>query len=82
MDTLSEKELGINVACLVGHGTIRSAVMGYEDRIPTREELSEMKRKLAESLAGGAMGLSLGLGYSPGMDAEKEELVEMGKIFP
>ncbi|NIQ05237.1 MAG: D-aminoacylase, partial [Candidatus Korarchaeota archaeon] len=81
LDALSKKDLGINVACLVGHGTIRSVVMGYADRKPTREEFSEMKQLLAESLAGGAMGLSTGLGYSPGMYADTEELVALGEIL-
>lgn len=81
LDALSEKDLGINVASLVGHGTIRSAVMGFADRTPTKEELSDMKQHLAESLAGGGMGLSTGLGYSPGMYAETEELVALGEVL-
>ena len=57
---------GANIATFVGHGNLRRAVLGYEDREPTAEELSRMQEMLRESLAHGAIGLSLGIYYVPG----------------
>lgn len=69
-----------NLAFLVGHGTLRLAVMGFEDREPTAAELEKMKALLAESMAAGAWGLSTGLIYPPGCFAETEELVELARV--
>ncbi len=66
-----------NVASLVGHGTIRLAVMGFQDRPPSRSELGEMKTLLTASMAEGAFGLSSGLGYPPGIFSRTEELIEL-----
>jgi len=76
-----EEETGkaSNMAYLVGHGTVRTAVMGYERRVPTVEELEEMKEHIAEAMEAGAVGLSSGLIYPPGMYAETQELVELAK---
>ena len=71
---------GSNVAVLVGHGTIRRAVMGMENRAPTAEELEQMKNLLREGLEAGAYGLSFGLIYPPSCYAETEELIELAKV--
>jgi N-acyl-D-amino-acid deacylase len=55
-----------NVATYVGHGTLRIATMGFENRPASAEELDRMKGMLAEALQAGAIGLSLGLMYTPG----------------
>ena len=65
---------------LVGHGPIRRAVMGSENREPTAEELELMKSLLREAMENGALGLSSGLAYPPGVFAEKAELIELGKV--
>lgn len=80
MSKLASKDLRLNVACLAGHGTIRSAVMGYEDRPPTEAELQEMKERTAECMKAGAFGFSSGLIYTPGTYAETEELIALGKV--
>ena len=72
--------MAVNQALLVGHGTLRAAVVGYEDRPATTEELEKMKALLRQSLKEGAWGLSLGLEYSPGFFANGEELQELGKV--
>jgi N-acyl-D-amino-acid deacylase len=69
-----------NIAYLVGHGTVRTAVMGYERRAPTVEELEEMKERVVEAMEAGAVGLSSGLIYPPGMYAEVSELVALAKV--
>lgn len=72
--------LGINVAMFVGHNTIRSAVMGEDDRMPSEDEMRKMKLLLAEALDEGAIGLSSGLIYSPGCFSQPDELVELCSV--
>lgn len=69
-----------NRAVLVGHGTIRAAVMGYARRAPTSEELEQMKDEVRDALAHGAFGLSSGIAYPPGCYAENEELIELCRV--
>jgi len=78
---LAGEKLGVNFAGYVGHGAIRHAVMGYEDRKPTAEEMEKMKALLAESMEGGAVGMSTGLIYAPGVFADTEELVELCSVL-
>ena len=54
-------QMAVNQAVMTGHGTLRSCVMGKEDRAPTPDEMEEMKALLRRDLAAGAWGLSLGL---------------------
>lgn len=72
--------LSINYICLVGHNTIRRAVMGMEDRPPTPEELKEMKELVAQAMKEGAAGLSTGLYYTPGFYADTQEVIELAKV--
>lgn len=78
---VQETNIALNLAPLVGHGTIRIAVKGFDKSQPSEREMQEMKRLLAESLEDGAFGMSSGLTYPPGGYAEKEELHELGKIL-
>lgn len=77
---LKETPLGGNLLLLVGHGALRKAVMGKENRKPTEEELTKMKKLLSDAMEQGAGGLSLGLAYVPGAYAETEELIELAKV--
>ena len=74
------KKMGTNLVPLIGHGALRCGVMGYEDRPATKEELEEMKRLLDEDMAHGVWGLSLGLGYTPGVSSDQEELCALGEV--
>lgn len=80
VEALGACGIGINIAPLVGHGTLRASAMGFERREPTRDEMSTMKRLLAQSLADGALGMSSGLVYPPGCYAETAELVELADV--
>jgi len=71
---------GINVVPLVGHGTVRSAVMGEDARVPTPVEMEEMKRIVACAMEQGAFGMSTGLIYPPGSFARTEEIVELARV--
>jgi N-acyl-D-amino-acid deacylase len=68
----------LNVAALVGHGTLREAALGKEQRRPpTAREMTTMKRTLDEALEQGAVGLSTGLIYAPGLHATTDEIAEL-----
>jgi len=80
LNLLENKRLPVNIVPLVGQGTVKVAVMGYEDRSPSEDELKEMKTLVAEAMKNGAVGLSTGLVYSPGMITSTQEVVELCKI--
>ncbi len=67
----------VNVLPLVGHGTLRASVLGFEDREPTPGELATMGDLLEEALESGAGGLSSGLIYRPGAFARTDELAAL-----
>ncbi len=76
-DLLRKRGLGLNFATLAGHGNIRASVVGYEDRAPSADELHRMCDLLAQALREGAIGLSTGLIYPPGIYSTTEELIEL-----
>ena len=70
-----------NYGLLVGHGTLRAAVMGFDDRDPAPEELEAMKDLLARELEAGAFGMSLGLIYPPSAYGREEELTALARVL-
>jgi N-acyl-D-amino-acid deacylase len=80
LDRLERDRLSINVAALVGHGAVRAAVLGFEDRGPTPAEMQQMESLVAESLSAGAVGISSGLEYTPGRSSTSDELVMLCRI--
>lgn len=79
LESLKELPLGINVAYLVGHNTIRKKVMDYDNRKPSAEELDLMKKEVSQAMDEGAFGLSTGLKYVPGSFSEIDEVIEISK---
>ncbi|MGD2142796.1 MAG: amidohydrolase family protein, partial [Candidatus Bathyarchaeota archaeon] len=69
----------VNVALLIGFGTIRRYVMGYEMRAPTKGELEAMKTEVRKAMEAGAFGINTGLRYVPQSWAETEEAIEVCK---
>jgi N-acyl-D-amino-acid deacylase len=69
--------LALNVAQLVGHGTLRIAAMGFARRAPTAGELAKMRSLLAAAMDDGAFGMSTGLIYAPGSYSDTAEIVEV-----
>ena len=79
---LERTNISVNVATLIGHGSIRAKVMGGSFmRPPTPEELAGMKSLAAQAMTEGALGLSTGLIYLPGTFAKTEELIEVTKAI-
>lgn len=72
--------LGVNVAQLVPHGSIRSAVLGFSDRAPSPAELERMKELVRSGMRAGAFGLSSGPYYAPGSYSTTEELIQLAKV--
>lgn len=71
----------IHYGVLIGHGTLRGAVMGFDMRQPTPEEQLRMERLLDQQLEEGAFGMSLGLIYPPSSFAQRDELVGLAKVL-
>ena len=78
-EDMKSRRFGSNTALFLGHGTVRSAVMGMADRAPTEEELEKMRTLVKEGVRAGAMGISFGLIYTPGCYAKTDELIEIAK---
>lgn len=78
---LQKQKKGLNYAFLIGHSALRLAVMGNDNRRPTKEELNQMKEYLKEAMEEGCMGLSSGLIYVPSVYADTEELIELCKVM-
>jgi N-acyl-D-amino-acid deacylase len=72
--------VSINYATLIGHNTVRSAVMGTANREPTLAELARMKSFVWRGMADGALGFSTGLQYVPGTYAKTHEIVELARV--
>lgn len=66
----------VNVATLVPHGTVRMMAMGSAARPASERELTEIRAMVDEGMADGAMGLSTGLTYVPGMYATDAEIAD------
>jgi N-acyl-D-amino-acid deacylase len=78
---LADAGLGLNVAPLAGHGTLRVAAMGVEDRPATPAELDRMRKDLAVSLEQGAWGMSTGLTLVPSTYGSLEEVVALAEVL-
>lgn len=69
-----------HLASLIGHGSLRAAVVGHEARPATEQEVARMADMLDEALAAGAVGFSTGLIYAPGAYADTAEVTALARI--
>ncbi|WP_309030416.1 N-acyl-D-amino-acid deacylase family protein [Streptomyces alfalfae] len=72
--------IAVNAAYLIPQGTVRMYALGWDDRPATPAELDRMKQLVAEGMREGAVGMSSGLTYTPGMYADDSELAELCKV--
>ncbi|MFC7394535.1 N-acyl-D-amino-acid deacylase family protein [Scopulibacillus cellulosilyticus] len=79
-NVLDQNLASSHTASYVAHGAVRIAVMGFDKRQPTKQEMDEMKQIVDDAMRAGAIGLSIGLLYAPSCYASKEELVELCKV--
>ncbi|MFE0699605.1 amidohydrolase family protein [Streptomyces sp. NPDC058872] len=75
-----DRGIAVNAAYLVPQGTVRMYAMGWADRPATAAELDRMRRLVAEGMEQGAVGMSSGLTYTPGMYAPDAELTELCRV--
>jgi N-acyl-D-amino-acid deacylase len=89
LDGLEHGGVSLNIAQLVGHGTVRAGVTGpLNPAPPSADDLAAMERLVRDALAVGCVGVSTGLGYPPGIFAAEDELAHFagwaareGKLF-
>ena len=79
LDDVDRIRPAANIAALVGHGSIRRQVLGLERRPPSPGELERMRRLVREAMAAGAVGLSTGLIYVPGIHSDTDEVVALAR---
>jgi len=81
LDSLQKSPGAVNVGMYVGHGTIRDSVMGEDfKRVATPAEVDRMKAMLASEMQAGAIGLSSGLEYDPGIYSDPSEVIALAKV--
>ena len=68
------------VASLVGHGSLRVALFGYEQRALEPAEMDRLEQTLSDALTDGAAGFSTGLMYAPGSGAPFDELLRLCRV--
>ncbi|MGI9147131.1 MAG: N-acyl-D-amino-acid deacylase family protein [Chloroflexota bacterium] len=77
---LERAGIAINVAPQVGHGTLRVAAMGLEDRPPSSDELARMRQLAAGAMDQGAFGFSTGLTHVPSAYGDTDEVVALAEV--
>ena len=78
---LERNRMAVNVASMVGNGTVRGLVIGSDNRPATEPELQRMVELVRTAIAQGAVGLSSGLEYSPSGFASRDELVALARAL-
>lgn len=79
LEYLEDKGTALNLAMLAGHGTLRLSIFGDNYDYPGDEALFAMERAMEAALEEGAFGVSLGLGYAPGIFSDKRELEKFAR---
>jgi N-acyl-D-amino-acid deacylase len=80
---IEKNKIGPNTMLMVGHGAVRSQVMGRDTRrVATADEVAKMRVLVRQALTEGAVGLSAGLEYEPGRWSVTSEVVELAKELP
>lgn len=74
LDALRRRGVGVNVLPLVAHGVLRAAIAGFEQRALTHQEILAMTAMTSDAVDAGAVGVSSGLEYAPGIAATTAEL--------
>lgn len=82
LNDFSRRKFSVNIATMIGLGTIREFVIGLDDRKATPEEIMKMQQEVIRAIEEGAIGISTGLEYTPGSFASTEELIELCKVAP
>lgn len=80
---IEKNKIGPNTMLMVGHGRVRSLVMGNDTRrTATADEVAKMRALVRQALQEGAVGLSAGLEYEPGRWSATDEVTELARELP
>lgn len=82
LNDFSKRNFSVNIATMVGLGTIREFVVGLDDRKASQDEIKRMQEEVIRAIEQGAIGISTGLEYTPGSFASTEEIIELCKVAP
>jgi N-acyl-D-amino-acid deacylase len=77
---LEKRGISCNVASFIGATTIRENVIGFEDKVPTAQQMQEMCELVRKEMEAGALGIGTSLIYPPAFYAKTEELIELCKV--
>ena len=80
LNSVNETGASINFATLIGHNTVRTAVMGTANRLPSIPDLAKMRSLVWRGMADGAVGFSTGLQYVPGTYAKAPEIIDLARV--
>ncbi len=76
---LEKLGIGLNLASLIGHNTVRRETMGTANRLATPDEIARMQELVRKNMGAGAVGFSTGLIYIPGTYSNTDEVVSLAK---
>jgi N-acyl-D-amino-acid deacylase len=79
LDHIVKRGVAPNVASFVGATSVRSYVVGFDDRAPTADELKQMQELVREAMREGALGVGSSLIYAPASYAKTDELIAITK---
>jgi N-acyl-D-amino-acid deacylase len=79
-EQIQDTGIAVNFATLIGHNTVRAAVMGSQAREPDLAQIKAMQILVFKGMAEGAIGFSTGLQYVPGVYAQPNEIVELARV--
>ncbi len=80
LEYLEQRGVSPNVASFIGSATPRWYVIGHEDRLPTPDELEQMRDLVRSAMTDGALGVASSLMYPPGSFANTDELIALSKV--
>lgn len=80
LDQIGSNGLAMNIATLAPHGPVRISAMGLAKGSPSKSEMKKMRAMVARAMKDGALGLSTGLIYPPGMYSDTDELKELARV--
>jgi len=73
--------IAVNVASYAGHNTIRRKIMSVATQAASKEEIVKMQKALRQELKAGALGLSTGLEYDPGIYSNRAEILQLASVL-
>jgi N-acyl-D-amino-acid deacylase len=77
---LEKSGISLNFGSYFSETQARIAVLGYDSRQPSSDELAKMRAILETAMQNGAMGMTTALIYPPSSYATTPELIEMAKV--